>query len=92
MLTATNLKATWLRPATENSTGRPPQDTYLSCNVFGCGTVFRITPMGLLTTLHSFVGLDGSARQAALIQASKSVLHEMGARALGHAALLQSQR
>jgi uncharacterized repeat protein (TIGR03803 family) len=27
----------------------------------GCGTVFEITPAGLLTTLHSFNGSDGSA-------------------------------
>ncbi len=29
------------------------------CRVFGCGTVFRITPTGKLTTLHRFVGTDG---------------------------------
>jgi uncharacterized repeat protein (TIGR03803 family) len=36
----------------------------------GCGTVFRITPEGTLTTLHSFDGTDGSSTQAGLIQAS----------------------
>jgi uncharacterized repeat protein (TIGR03803 family) len=28
---------------------------------FGCGTVFKITPNGTLTTLHSFVGSEGSS-------------------------------
>jgi uncharacterized repeat protein (TIGR03803 family) len=36
----------------------------------GCGTVFRITPEGTLTTLHSFDGTDGSSTQAGLVQAS----------------------
>jgi len=34
----------------------------------GCGTVFKITAKGELTTLHSFVGTDGSGPQAGLIQ------------------------
>jgi len=34
------------------------------------GTVFKITPVGKLTTLHSFNGTDGSNPQSALIQAS----------------------
>ena len=40
----------------------------------GCGTVFRITPGGVLTTLYSFCAqtncLDGSAPQAGLVQAT----------------------
>jgi len=35
----------------------------------GDGTVFRITPSGTLTTLHSFDGTDGEQPEAALIQA-----------------------
>jgi uncharacterized repeat protein (TIGR03803 family) len=31
------------------------------CGIFGCGTVFEITPSGTLTTLHSFDGTDGGA-------------------------------
>ena len=34
----------------------------------GCGTVFKITPSGNLTTLHSFDDSDGSGPQAGLIQ------------------------
>jgi len=29
--------------------------------VFGCGTIFKMTSAGALTTLHEFVGADGSA-------------------------------
>lgn len=36
----------------------------------GCGTVFRMTPSGALTTLHSFDFVDGFAPVAALLQAS----------------------
>jgi uncharacterized repeat protein (TIGR03803 family) len=32
------------------------------------GTVFKITPEGILKTLHSFVGTDGAAPQGALVQ------------------------
>jgi uncharacterized repeat protein (TIGR03803 family) len=35
----------------------------------GCGTVFRITPSGALTTLHSFAQTDGAVPSAGLIQA-----------------------
>jgi uncharacterized repeat protein (TIGR03803 family) len=38
------------------------------CNDDGCGTVFKITPSGALTTLHSFDGTDGYESFAALIQ------------------------
>jgi len=38
----------------------------------GCGTIFKITPSGTLTTVHNFAGYptDGSNSQAALIQAA----------------------
>jgi len=39
--------------------------------VYGQGTVFKLTPAGALTTLHSFDGTDGSGNGAqALIQAA----------------------
>ena len=34
----------------------------------GCGTVFKITPSGKLTTLHSFDGTDGDEPTAGLVQ------------------------
>jgi uncharacterized repeat protein (TIGR03803 family) len=34
----------------------------------GCGTVFKITPSGTLTTLHTFDYTDGANSQAALVQ------------------------
>jgi uncharacterized protein (TIGR03437 family) len=36
----------------------------------GCGTIFRITAQGTLTTLYNFNGAEGSAPQAGLIQAN----------------------
>jgi uncharacterized repeat protein (TIGR03803 family) len=42
-----------------------------SCNGgVGCGTVFKITPSGTLTTLHSFDGTDGTGPSAGLVQAA----------------------
>jgi uncharacterized repeat protein (TIGR03803 family) len=38
------------------------------CGGLGCGMVFKVTPSGTLTTLHSFDGTDGEAPQAALVQ------------------------
>ncbi len=35
---------------------------------YGAGTIFRITPAGALTTLHSFDGSDGSSPTAGLVQ------------------------
>ena len=35
---------------------------------FGSGTVFRITPNGSLTTLHSFGGTDGASPYAAVVR------------------------
>lgn len=34
----------------------------------GCGTVFKLTPRGTLTTLHAFSGTDGCAPTAGLMQ------------------------
>ena len=43
----------------------------LNCNPpIGCGTVFRITPDGTLTTLHAFELTDGAFPMASLLQAS----------------------
>ena len=39
------------------------------------GTVFRITPAGTLTTLHSFDGTDGASPTAVLVQATNGDLY-----------------
>ena len=39
------------------------------------GTIFRITPKGVLTVLHSFSGSDGSNPVGGLIQASNHVFY-----------------
>jgi uncharacterized repeat protein (TIGR03803 family) len=44
-----------------------------SCTLFGftgCGTIFKITPSGTLTTLHSFAMTDGATPNTALVQAT----------------------
>jgi uncharacterized repeat protein (TIGR03803 family) len=40
------------------------------CNSGGCGTIFKITPSGTLTTLHSFTGPDGARLLSKLVQAT----------------------
>lgn len=44
----------------------------LSCPVLyvGCGTVFKITETGAVTTLHKFIGLDGWMPTGGLVQAT----------------------
>ncbi|MFI5117104.1 MAG: choice-of-anchor tandem repeat GloVer-containing protein, partial [Terriglobales bacterium] len=43
----------------------------LTCNApYGCGTVFKITAGGTLTTLYSFEGTDGAVPLATLVQAT----------------------
>ena len=39
------------------------------------GTVFKLTPNGSLTTLHSFTGSDGAGPSAALVQATDAELY-----------------
>ena len=47
----------------------------LGCTGGNCGTVFRITLDGTLTTLHSFDNTDGSAPYGGLVQATNGVLY-----------------
>ncbi|MGD0181500.1 MAG: choice-of-anchor tandem repeat GloVer-containing protein [Terriglobales bacterium] len=42
---------------------------------YGCGTVFKITAGGALTTLHSFSGPDGEGLDAGLVQATNGKLY-----------------
>jgi uncharacterized repeat protein (TIGR03803 family) len=51
----------------------------------GCGTVFKITPSGALTTLHSFDGIDGNSPEGGLIQAADGNFY--GTTALGGGSL-----
>jgi uncharacterized repeat protein (TIGR03803 family) len=44
-------------------------------NLVGCGTVFRITPAGKLTTLHSFDFTDGAGPVAVLVQGTNGNLY-----------------
>jgi uncharacterized repeat protein (TIGR03803 family) len=41
----------------------------------GCGTVFKITPNGALTTLHSFDSTDGAVPTAGLIDATNNIFY-----------------
>ena len=46
-----------------------------NCGGIGCGTVFKITPSGTLTTLHSFNVTDGAGLYAGLIQATDGTFY-----------------
>ncbi len=41
----------------------------------GCGTVFRLTPTGVLSTLHNFVATDGEFPYGGLVQASNGIFY-----------------
>jgi uncharacterized repeat protein (TIGR03803 family) len=41
---------------------------YAACNVDGCGTVFKITLSGKLTTLHTFAATDGEYPSAGVVE------------------------
>ncbi|MGO8797083.1 MAG: choice-of-anchor tandem repeat GloVer-containing protein [Candidatus Sulfotelmatobacter sp.] len=51
--------------------------TCLQTQSYGCGTIYRITPAGVLTTLHSFAGYpdDGNEPSGGLLQASDGNLY-----------------
>jgi uncharacterized repeat protein (TIGR03803 family) len=47
-----------------------------TCNVpDGCGTVYAVSPAGSLTTVHHFVGSDGSGPSSELMQASSGIIY-----------------
>ena len=46
-----------------------------NCTPSGCGTIFKITPGGTLTTLHRFNGSDGSIIISGLTQATDGNLY-----------------
>jgi uncharacterized repeat protein (TIGR03803 family) len=56
-----NYYGTTLEGGANNNTCNPP---------FGCGTVFTITPGGILTTLYAFDGMDGDYPDSELVQAT----------------------
>ena len=48
--------------------------TYDNC-ADGCGTIYRITPGGTLTTLHDFNGTDGNFVYGTLLQATSGTFY-----------------
>ncbi|HEV3278509.1 MAG TPA: choice-of-anchor tandem repeat GloVer-containing protein [Terriglobia bacterium] len=40
-----------------------------ACSTLGCGTIFKITPSGTLTTLHNFDNTDGAYPPGGLVEA-----------------------
>ena len=61
-----------------NFYGTTYQGGNLNCDPpYGCGTVFKISPMGALRTLHKFAGYpgDGGASEAGLIQTANGNLY-----------------
>jgi uncharacterized repeat protein (TIGR03803 family) len=47
---------------------------YKACS-YGCGTLFKITSAGKLTTLHDFAVTDGYAQQAGMMQSTTGVFY-----------------
>jgi uncharacterized repeat protein (TIGR03803 family) len=45
------------------------------CGGFGCGTIFKITPGGMFTSLVSLDGTDGSAPYGPMVQAANGELY-----------------
>jgi uncharacterized repeat protein (TIGR03803 family) len=45
------------------------------CAAYGCGTVFKITAGGALTSLHTFNWTDGSFPKSALLQATSGLFY-----------------
>jgi uncharacterized repeat protein (TIGR03803 family) len=45
------------------------------CPPYGCGTVFEVSPAGILTVLHSFSGTDGSIPRAGVTRDSAGNLY-----------------
>ncbi|MBZ5573821.1 MAG: hypothetical protein LAO09_18300 [Acidobacteriia bacterium] len=47
-----------------------------TCNApNGCGTIFRVTSAGMLTTLHTFESTDGASPWGGLLQATNGILY-----------------
>jgi len=46
-----------------------------SCGTYACGTAFRVTPRGSITTLHSFDLSDGSLPHGGLVQATNGAFY-----------------
>ncbi len=49
--------------------------TSTACGIYGCGTVFKVTSAGKLTTLHSFDSTDGAYPVGTLVQGSNGDLY-----------------
>jgi uncharacterized repeat protein (TIGR03803 family) len=49
--------------------------TTMGGRVLGRGTIFKLTTSGLLTTLHSFTGFDGTAPESGLVQGRDGSLY-----------------
>ena len=49
-------------------------DTY-TCNTEGCGTVYKISPYGALTVLHSFDGNDGIFPNSLLVLGKNGIMY-----------------
>jgi uncharacterized repeat protein (TIGR03803 family) len=64
-----NPVGTLVQGADGNFYGVTNDNGYTNCQA-ACGTVYRLTPGGALTTLHTFDGTDGAAPTGGLVQDS----------------------
>jgi uncharacterized repeat protein (TIGR03803 family) len=64
------------RDSSGNLYGTTPYGGDSSCGSFGCGTVFKLTPAGQLTALHTFTGApDGVYPNAGLVRDASGNLY-----------------
>jgi uncharacterized repeat protein (TIGR03803 family) len=65
-----------IRATDGNFYGTTDEGGNSACNQpYGCGTVFKITPAGILTTLHTFELTDGYAVFGGLLQATNGTFY-----------------
>ena len=48
---------------------------FTACSPDGCGTIFRITPGGTLTTLHTFDSIDGAYPYGGIVEGAKGMFY-----------------
>jgi uncharacterized repeat protein (TIGR03803 family) len=70
-----NPEAALIEASDGNFYGTTPLGGAYCVTASGCGTVYRMTPDGTMTPLHSFDGTDGSSPSGSLVQGADGSLY-----------------